>query len=174
VQAANNQPKVKMEDLDNQEVGDYHSNSSSTQLPPQHPFHNRDQREHHGHRGGGVDLSTVPPTPLSNHHHLMSPIRQSTDGGSSTSHHYLLHSMTPERLAASGSHSGGEVGLRVTGGGLLGSGVASRGGVVCGSIPAGGVVVAGVAAGGGVPSVVDLGTRWFRYSVRRGSWWACW
>jgi hypothetical protein len=37
VQAANNQPVVKMVEED----GDYHSNSSSTQLPSQHPFRNR-------------------------------------------------------------------------------------------------------------------------------------
>jgi hypothetical protein len=140
-----------------EEDGDYHSNSSSTQLASQHPFRNRDHRERHGHHGDGVDLSTVLPTPLSNRHHLMSPVRQSMDGGSSTGHHYLLRS-TPERLAASGSRSGGEVGSRVSEGGLLGSRVASRGSVIGGGIPAGGVVVAGVTAGGGVPSVVDVGS----------------
>ena len=123
VQAANNQPAVQMEEED----GDYHSNSSSTQLPSQHPFRNRDhreRRERHGHHGSGVDFSTVPPTPLSNRRHLMSPVRQSTDGGNSASHHYLLRS-TPERLAASGSCSGGEAGSRVS----------SRTSVVVGGIP---------------------------------------
>ena len=67
-----------------------------TQLSSQHPFH---YWEHHG---GGVDLSTIPPTPLPNHRHLLSPIRQPMDGGSSTSHRYFLRS-TPDRLAASGS-----------------------------------------------------------------------
>jgi hypothetical protein len=164
VQAANNQPAVKMEEED----GDYHSNSSSTQLPSQHLFRNRDhreRRERHGHHGGGVDFSTVPTTPLSNCRHLMSPVRQSTDGDSSASHHYLLWS-TPEWLAASGSCSGGEVGSRVASrgsvvsGGIPGSVVGGGipGSVVSGGIPAAGVVVAGVAGGGGIPSVVDVGT----------------
>ena len=95
----------------------------------------------------------------------MSPVRQSTDGGNSASHHYLLRS-TPERLAASGSCSGGEAGSRVSsrtgvvGAGISGSvvGGGTAGTVVGGGIPAAGVVVAGVAGGGGIPAVVDLGT----------------
>jgi len=52
---------------------DYHEEdghstaSSTTQLPSQHPL-----RQHlRGHRDGGTDLSTVPPTPLNHRLHLL-------------------------------------------------------------------------------------------------------
>jgi len=164
---ANNQPAVEMVAPDYHEEDGHSTASSSTQLPSQHPLRQRLR----GHRDGGTDLSTVPPTPLSNRRHLMSPVRQSADGGNSANHHYLLRS-TPERLAASGSRSGGEAGSRVSsrtgvvGAGIFGSVVGGgtggivlgAGTVVGGGIPADGVVAAGVAGIGGIPAVVDVGT----------------
>jgi len=72
--------------------------SSSTQLPSQHPLRHRFQERH----GGGIDYSTVPPTPLSQRNHLLSPVRTQ-----SPSRRYNLCS-TPERVAAldSGSVAG--------------------------------------------------------------------
>jgi hypothetical protein len=93
---------------------DYHEEdghstaSSTTQLSSHHPLRHRFQ-EHHG---GGIDYSTVPPTPLSHRNHLLSPVRTE-----SPSHGYNLRS-TPERVAA--LDSGIVVG---SGGGVAVSGV---------------------------------------------------
>jgi len=89
---------------------------------------------------GGVDLSTVPPTPLSNCHHLLSPVWTETP-----SHSYNLHS-TSDRIAAlnqEGSQGDG-FGWAVVGGGVAGSAVV--GGSVAGS---GGGRVAGRGVVGG-------------------------
>jgi hypothetical protein len=111
---------------------DYHEEdghstaSSTTQLPSQHPLRHRFQ-EHHG---GGIDYSTVPPTPLSHRNHLLSPVRTE-----SPSHGYNLHS-TPERVAA--LDSGIVVG---SGGGVAVSGVIV-GGVAMSAVDVAGSFVA--------------------------------
>jgi len=110
-------------------VPDYHEEdghstaSSSTQLPSQHPL-----RQHIWERlGGGTDLSTVLPTPLNHHHHLLSPIRTETP-----SHGYTLHA-TPERIEREGSQGNG-FGQAVAGGdGGVAGAVAGSGGDVTGS-----------------------------------------
>jgi hypothetical protein len=116
LQAANNQPTVKMVAPDyHEEDGDYHSNSSSTQLPSQHPLQDS-YRERHS---GGVDFYNVLPTPLSNRHHLLSPVRTETP-----SHSYNLRT-TPDRIAAldrEGSQ-GDDFGRAVAEGGVAGSAV---------------------------------------------------
>jgi hypothetical protein len=98
-----------------EEDGDYHSSSSSTQIPSQHPL-----RDCYRERcSGGVDLSTVPLTPLSNCHHLLSPVRTER-----LSHSYNLHT-TPDRIAAldrEGSQ-GDSFGRAVAGGGVAESAV---------------------------------------------------
>ncbi len=117
---------------------DYHeedgnsSTSSTTQIPSQHPLRHR-YREHHG---GGIDLSTVPPTPLSHRCHLLSPIRTETP-----SHGYNHHS-TPERITALDREGpqGDGFSRAVTRGGVAGSAVV--GGRVSGS--GGGVTGSGV------------------------------
>jgi hypothetical protein len=81
---------------------DYHEEdghstaSSTTQLPSQHPLRQRLQ----GHRDGGTDLSTVPPTPLNHRRHLLSPLRTETP-----SHGYNLRS-TPDREGSQGDGFG--------------------------------------------------------------------
>jgi hypothetical protein len=93
---------------------DYHEEdghstaSSTTQLPSQHPLRHRFQERH----SGGIDYSTVLPTPLSHRNHLLSPVRTEYP-----SHGYNLCS-TPERVAAldAGIFAG-------SGGGVAGSGV---------------------------------------------------
>jgi hypothetical protein len=115
---------------------DYHEEdghstaSSSTQLPSQHPL-----RQRFGERlGGGTDLSTVPPTPLSHRHHLLSPVRTETP-----SHGYTLRA-TPERIAAldregsQGDSFGGVAGSAVVGGRVAGSGVDVTGSGVVGGV----------------------------------------
>jgi len=104
---------------------DYHEEdghstaSSSTQLPSKHPL-----RQHfRGHRDGGTDLSTVPPTPLNHCRHLLSPLRTETP-----SHGYNLRS-TPDREGSQGDGSG----WAVAGGGVArsvveGGGVSGAGG----------------------------------------------
>jgi hypothetical protein len=108
---------------------DYHEEdghstaSSTTQIPSQHPLQDHYQKC----CSGDVDLSTVPPTPLSNRHHLLSPIRTETP-----SHSYNLRS-TPDRIAAldrEGSQ-GDAFGRAVAGGRVAGSAVV--GGSVAGS-----------------------------------------
>jgi hypothetical protein len=107
---------------------DYHEEdghstaSSTTQLPSQHPL----RQSLRGHRDGGTDLSTVPPTPLNHRLHLLSPLRTETP-----SHGYNLR-LTPDREGSQGDGFG----LAVAGGSVAGSAV-------------GGVGVSG-AGGGGV------------------------
>jgi len=129
---------------------DYHEEdgnsftSSTTQIPSQHPL----CHQYWEHRGGSIDLSTVPPTPLSHCRRLLSPIRTETP-----SNGYNLHS-TPERIAAldrEGSQGDG-FGPAVTGGGVAGSAVV--GGRVAGS--GGGVTGSGVIVGGVAVSAVDV------------------
>jgi len=135
---------------------DYHEEdghstaSSTTQLPSQHPLHRRFWERH----GGGIDLSTVLPTPLSHHRHLLSPIRTETP-----SHGYNLRS-TPERIVAldqEGSQGDG-FSRAVAGGGVAGR-VAGSGGGVTGSdvnVAGSGVVVDGVS---GPPVGVAVGSQ---------------
>jgi hypothetical protein len=59
-------------------------------LPSQHPHHFQALAGH------GVNISTVPPTPLPRHLFQLSPVRQGTDNGNSTPHQYYLRD-TPKR-----------------------------------------------------------------------------
>jgi len=141
VRAANNQPAVIMVDHDYHEEDGQSTTSSTTQIPTQHPLSHR-YRERHS---GSVDLSTVPPTPLSNCRHLLSPVRMETPSNS-----YNLCS-TPDRISALGHREesqGNGLGRAVAGGAVAGSGVLGGGVPVSG----GGVARSGVIGGGAAGS----------------------
>jgi hypothetical protein len=120
--AANNQPLVEMVAPEYHEEDGHSTGSSSTQLPSQHPLRHRFQERH----GGGIDYSTVPPTPLSQGNHLLSPVRTQ-----SSSRRYNLRS-TPERVAALDT-----VSVVGAGGGVAVSGV------IVGGVPVSTLDVAG-------------------------------
>jgi hypothetical protein len=116
-----------MVDPDYHEDDGHSTASSTTQLPSQHPFRQRLR----GHRDGGTDLSTVPPTPLNRRLHLLSPLRTETP-----SHAYNLRS-TPDREGSQGDGFG----FAVAGGSVAGSGV--------GAVGVSGAGGGGVSGGGG-------------------------
>jgi len=113
VQAANNQPAVKMVVPDYHKEDGHSTASTTTQIPSQHPL----RQLFREHCSGGVDVSTVPPTPLGNQHHLLSPVWTETP-----SHSYNLRS-TPDREGSQGDGSG----WAVAGGGVAGSAVGGGG-----------------------------------------------
>jgi hypothetical protein len=146
-------------------VEEDYSFSSSTQLPSQHVLRYRGWHELEEDQLGqrGVECSTVPDTPLPNHHQFtLSPVRQGLDATSS--HPYFLHS-TPERIVASGhrvASQGDGVGRAVAAGGFVAGGVAGDGVVAGGAVAAGGFVAGrvvgdGVVAVGAVADVVAAG-----------------